>query len=197
MTVNRPVLGFDISNEFNMAIDAAHRIIGGFQGTSLQLDFMIYDAPGTGTNQISFLASHRPVNITHLEYTQSQTLISYQAPAYTKHVDIYTRSSNSGYWHLLVRIPRSQFSYDYRGPAFSKGTQIVAIGESSLINGLSSFPGSAKHRHGISSVTVMTQIAAKFIKCDRAPPLAGLLTCNYCTVISSIQVGAGGVLSGV
>lgn len=144
VTIDRPTLGFDISDEVNRAIDVADRTVGGFQGASMQLDFMIYDGPGASDNQISFIASHRPVDITRLEYTQRNTLISYRAPANTKYVDIFTRSRYSNSWNRLVRIPHHKFSYDYLGPALDKGTEIVAIGESTIIGGLHSLPGRRK-----------------------------------------------------
>jgi len=141
ITVDRPTLGFDISDEVNRAIDAADRTVQAFQGTSLQLDFMIYDGPSSADNQISLIASHRPIDITRLEYTQRNTLISYRAPANTKYIDIFTRPRYSNNWTRLTRIPRHEFSYDYLGPALSKGTEIVAVGESALIDGLHSLPG--------------------------------------------------------
>ena len=117
----------------NMAINAALEFFGsGSLRSGLQLDFNIFDSNSfTVPNRITLAASHQTPRILSIDQNGTQLVIFVDKPARTGLVELYQNggqriaSTNSNFFR--IRAPQA-------------GTRLQIAGESTLINGLRSFP---------------------------------------------------------
>lgn len=126
----------------------ANRAIGVFQeivndaaintpGIVLDVGVQLASAAG-GLNKISFVASHAPIDVTHILPIDgaTSTLIFLKGPPNTGQVDIYgVFGGQNGYLGTTV-----SGSLWYPGQ-IAGGSEIIAVGRSSIIPGLESLPG--------------------------------------------------------
>jgi len=128
-----------LTNAATKGITAAQNLIESTNlNSGLQLNVSLFD--GSSANEIEFIASHQPVDVTHLEYTQSNIIVSLDVPGNTSAIDIYSCVNN-----------RSSCAWVGNGSGSSavigtvdKGSEIIAIGRNGLIGGLRSLPGRTK-----------------------------------------------------
>ncbi len=97
----------------------------------------------TPVNQISFIASHAPVDVLSVQPVQVNGVLrqnfTIAIPPNTQQVDLY--SSGGGNWTFIGSGTGSVI----QTARVLKGSDVIAIGRNGLIDGLESFPGRA-HR---------------------------------------------------
>lgn len=104
--------------------------------SGLQLNLSLYE--GSTQNSIDIIASSQTVDVTMLEYTSNQISVDFTRPAGTSHVAFYGCSNNTTY---CVQKGVSYYGNTAMISSAPRGTQIIAIGYNSHINGLPSLPG--------------------------------------------------------
>ena len=106
-------------------------------GIVLDVGVQFASTPG-GFNRINFVASHAPIDVTHILPIDgaTSTLIFLKGPPNTGEVDIYgVFGGQNGYLGTTV-----SGSLWYPGQ-IAGGSEIIAVGRSSIIPGLESLPG--------------------------------------------------------
>jgi hypothetical protein len=138
-----------ISPLVNRAINVFRELVNdaAINTPGIVLNIGVQFASSAGTqNIISFIASHAPVNVTGVTLGRGPAIpgvISVEAPPFTERVDVYES--------LILDSAGSQITnWRYLGTALNgrwtatgalTGGRYMAIGRSSLIPGLESFPG--------------------------------------------------------
>lgn len=138
-----------ISPLVNRAINVFRELVNdaAINTPGIVLNIGVQFASSAGTqNIISFIASHAPVNVTSVALGRGPAIpgvISVEAPPFTERVDVYES--------LILDSAGSQITnWRYLGTALNgrwtatgalTGGRYMAIGRSSLIPGLESFPG--------------------------------------------------------
>jgi hypothetical protein len=103
-------------------------------GINLDIGVQLGNVSGQG-NKISFIASHAPVDVSRVTRAG---VISLVVPPFTERSDIYySNYAINDNWKYLGSTTGSSFTV----ASLPVNARVIAIGRSSLIPGLESFPG--------------------------------------------------------
>ena len=138
-----------ISPLVNRAINVVRELVNdtAINTPGIVLNIGVEFATGVaGQNKISFIASHAPVNVTGVTIGRGPAVpggISVEVPPFTERVDVYesqipdSLGSQITNWRYLGTAVNGRWT----GTGSLSGGRYMAIGRSSLIPGLESFPG--------------------------------------------------------